>query len=104
MYNIFFNSIIFISIFFLGFISLTGFGKLVINENNYKSNNFFEIQIFGSINLLIIGYVVNLIFGTNYILNILIFLIGIYLYFFYKKKLNTVNLKKILILLLLFFL
>ncbi len=103
MYNIFFNSIIFISIFFLGFISLTGFGKLVINENNYKSNNFFEIQIFGSINLLIIGYVVNLIFGTNYILNILIFLIGIYLYFFYKKKLNTVNLKKILILLLLFF-
>ncbi len=99
MYNILLDLIIFISIFFLGFISLSGFGKLTVNENKYRSNNYFELQIFGSINLLIVGYSINLFFGTNYLINISIFSIGLFLYFFYKLKLNTVSLTKILILL-----
>ena len=100
MTNFFLNFLLFISIYIFGFLSLSGFGKVLINQNN-NSKNFFDLQIFGTIFLLVFSYFLYLTIGTSYILNILILFLGILSYFFYKKELNQVKLIYLLVLLLL---
>jgi len=97
---IFFKILLFILIYFFGYFSVIGFGKLFINNKNLYSNfNFFDLQIFGTILLLILSYLIYLTIGTNFIINILIFLLGILFYFFYKKNLNKIKITNLAILL-----
>ena len=64
------------------FYSVTGYGKLISNKNS----NFFDLQIEGTIVLLIIGYTIYLSVGINILLNSLIFIIGLILFFLYNNK------------------
>ncbi len=98
MIDFFLNFSLFISIYMLGFFSVSGFGKLFLRKNNIH-NNFFDLQIFGTIILLIISYLIYLTIGTSFIINIFIFLFGLLIYFFYKKGLNNVKTTQLLALL-----
>ncbi len=64
------------------FYSVTGYGKIISNKNS----NFFDLQIDGTIVLLIIGYGIYLTVGINIFLNSLIFITGLILFFLYNKK------------------
>ena len=103
MINFFLNFSLFILIYIFGFLSVSGFGKLFIKKNNinYNHNNFFDLQIFGTIILLVISYLIYLTIGTNHIINIFILFLGLLIYFFYKKELNKVKVVYLLALLLL---
>ena len=103
MTNFFLNFSLFILIYIFGFLSVSGFGKLFIKKNNitYNHNNFFDLQIFGAIILLVISYLIYLTIGTNHIINIFILFLGLLIYFFYKKELNKVKVIYLLALLLL---
>ena len=82
MLNILFNTTLFflISIFF--YLSISGYGKILIK----RTNNFFELTFFGLLIKIIIGYIIYVTIGTNEFINILLIIIGLVLYFFYKKK------------------
>ncbi len=100
METIFLNILLFILIYSLGYFSVCGFGKFFINSKNLSNNfNFFDLQIFGTILLLILSYLIYLTIGTNFIINIFIFFLGIIFYFFYKKNLNKIKTVNLIILL-----
>ena len=87
--------LLFVSIYILGFFSIIGYGKFFVSTKNTNNNhtNFFDLQIFGSMGLLILSYLIYLSIGTNFIINILIFFLGILFYFFYKKDFNKIKIK-----------
>ena len=93
----------FLSLTFL--LSISGFGKFLVSLNDYKKENFnfFELLIYGLIFQTIIGFFLYITTGTNEYLNILLLIIGLFLYFFYKKKLNQIQIKHLLLLLILIF-
>ena len=93
--------LLFVSIYILGFFSIIGYGKFFVSTKNTNNNhtNFFDLQIFGSMGLLILSYLIYLSIGTNFIINILIFFLGILFYFFYKKDFNKIKIKYLIILL-----
>ena len=105
MINFFLNFSLFISIYIFGFLSVSGFGKLLIKKNNIKNinSNFFDLQIFGTIILLIFSYLIYVTIGTNFIINIFIIFFGFLIYFFYKKELNKIKIIHLITLLLLIF-
>ena len=88
------NFVLFVSIYLIGFLSVSGFGKLFVNKNNlnYNKGNFFDLQIFGTIVLLVSSYLIYITIGTNHFINIFILFFGVIIYFFYKKDLNRVKL------------
>ena len=89
------NLFVFFVISLVYFYSLTGYGKILIN----KSSNFFDLQIDGTIILLLTGYFLYLSIGINQATNFLILTLGIIFFFFYKKGISTIKLKYIFILL-----
>ncbi len=94
------NILLFILIYVSGYFSVVGFGKIFINTKNLDQNfNFFDLQVFGTILLLIFSYLLYLTIGTNFTINIIIFILGILFYFFYKKNLNKIKIKSLLIIL-----
>ena len=100
-----FETIIFYLLSSIYFFSLSGFGKLLINYNLQKNSNFnfFELFIFGLIVTTIVGFLLNISFGSNEYFNIINLLIGLLLFFFYKKEFNQINLRYIFLLLFLIF-
>ena len=89
---------VFVLIYLAGYFSLFGIG-ILLSKNIFKFNNnqnYFEFPIYGSILILILGYILHLSIGINYYLNIIICIFGLYLCKFYISKFDN---KKILILL-----
>ena len=87
------------------FISSSGYGKILISflSTQSKNVNYFELNLFGNIFYLIIGYSLYLTSSFNPIFNTILFFLGIGVYFFYEKNLNIISLKKIIFYLSLFF-
>ncbi len=81
------------------FYSVTGFGKLISNENS----NFFDYQLDGTIILLLIGYFLYLSIGFNLFVNSIFFFSGVILYFFLKKNNSKIKLKYLCLLTILIF-
>ena len=87
--EIFFNLIVFYIVTLLFFLSLSGYGKILLNFIFDKKSNYnlFEISIFGLIFYLIIGYLSYFTIGLNSYLNLFLLLGGIFsFYFFFNKK------------------
>ena len=87
MIDIYFNLIIFFIVSILYFFSIIGFGKTIIKKNS----NYFEAYLDGTILTLIIGYLIYITYGTNLIINITIFCIGLILYFKINKELKSIK-------------
>lgn len=81
------------------FYSVSGYGKLI---DNIKTN-IFEKFIIGNLVLLLIGYLIYLTIGTNFIINITIIFLGFIFFLFYKKEQDTAEFKNVLLLLILTF-
>jgi hypothetical protein len=99
--NLILNTVVFFFISLAYFYSLTGYGKLLI-ENNFSinnKNNFFELPIFGLIIKIIIGFVIYIFIGTNFLINVFLFIFGLFLYFFYKKEFNNIKFYYVILLL-----
>ena len=98
--NLFLNTFLFFFISIAYFYSRTGYGKLLI-ENNFSINNsnFFELPIFGLIIKIILGFIIYIFIGTNFLINILLFILGLFFYFLYKKKLNKIKFYYVILLL-----
>ena len=94
-----FKLVLFFSISVLYFYSLTGFGKVLSNHNS----NFFDLQLNGTIVLLLIGYFLYISIGINIFLNSIILLSGIILFFVYEKNNFTIKFKYIFLLFCLIF-
>ena len=91
-----FKTILFFFIALLYFYSVSGYGKLIYGNYPKKVNyNFFEIFIFGLIFQIILGFLIHLSFGTSEYFNTFILILGLILYFFYKKELNKISFKYI---------
>ncbi len=105
MIIVFGKTIVYFFLCLIYFYSITGYGKLLVNLNTTKINrfNFFELSIFGIIFQLIIGYFIYISIGTNFFINVVILITGLVLYFLYKKELNQVHIKYIILLLLVTF-
>jgi hypothetical protein len=101
--KIFFNLIAFYTITLFFFLSLSGYGKILLNLIFDKKSNYnlFEISIFGLIFYLIIGYLLYFTIGFNSYLNLFLLLGGIFsfYYFFSKKDFNYIFRSSFLILL-----
>ena len=99
------NTLIFFIIYIVCFLSISGYGKLVTNifHKEELKINYFELSILGNIFFLIISFLIYISYGFNLYLNFFVFFFGLIIYFFYKKKLNTISLKKITLYLFLFF-
>jgi len=101
--EIFFNLIIFYIVTLAFFLSLSGYGKILLILIFDKKFNYnpFEISIFGLIFYLIIGYLSYFTIGFNSYLNLYLLLGGIFLfyYLFNKKHFNYILRSSFLILL-----
>jgi hypothetical protein len=98
------STLIFLLIYVAGFLSISGFGKLILIKNNFGSReNFFEFGIYGFLLLLILSYFIQFILGGSYLVNILIFVTGLALYFLFKSKKNKIKTHFIFLFLLVFF-
>ena len=101
--EIFFNLIIFYIVSLLFFLSLSGYGKILLTLIFDKKFNYnpFEISIFGLIFYLIIGYLSYITIGFNSYLNLFLLLSGIYFFYysFDKKDFNYIFRSSFLILL-----
>jgi hypothetical protein len=101
--EIFFNLIIFYIVTLLFFLSLSGYGKILLTLIFDKKFNYnpFEISIFGLIFYLIIGYLSYITIGFNSYLNLFLLLSGIYFFYysFDKKDFNYIFRSSFLILL-----
>ena len=69
------------------FYSLTGYGKIL----STKDSNYFDLQLDGTIILLLLSYLIYVTIGTNLTLNIIIIVSGLILYLNYKVELNTLK-------------
>mgnify|MGYP006078480603 FL=1 len=105
MSKIILDLILFYLFYLFFFISSSGYGKIIINFLSIRSKdiNYFELNLFGNIFYLMLGYILYLTSSFNPIFNIVLFLFGTGAYFFYKNYLNTISLKRISLYLLLFF-
>ena len=92
--DLYLNLIIFFIVSFLYFWSVVGYGKIIVNKNS----NYFETYLDGTILLLVISYTIYLSIGTNIIINVIIILIGLILYFFNKKTFISIRTKNIFLL------
>ena len=101
--EIFFNLIVFYIVTLLFFLSLSGYGKILLTLIFDKKFNYnpFEISIFGLIFYLIIGYLSYITIGFNSYLNLFLLLSGIYFFYysFDKKDFNYIFRSSFLILL-----
>ena len=101
--EIFFNLIVFYTVTLLFFLSLSGYGKILLILIFDKKFNYnpFEISIFGLIFYLIIGYLLYFTIGFNSYLNLFLLLVGISFFynFFNKKNFNYIFRSSFLILL-----
>jgi hypothetical protein len=89
--DLYLKLILFFIVSFLYFWSVTGYGKIIANKNS----NYFEIYLDGTILLLILSYIIYLTIGTNLIINTIIILIGLILYFFNDKIFRSITNKSI---------
>lgn len=96
MPDLYFRVIIFFIASLLYFYSVAGYGKIITDKNS----NYFETYLDGTILLLVLSYLIYVTFGTNLIINILIILIGLILYFKLNKEFKTIKNKNIIFLLL----
>ncbi len=105
MVLIFFKTIFYFFLSITYIYSIAGYGKILVNTkiSEKKTLNFFELKIYGLILQIFIAYVLHLTIGTSEYINIIILLVGLILYFFYKKNLNQISFKYILLLLILIF-
>ena len=105
MTKIILDLILFYLFYLFFFISSSGYGKILISflSTQSKNVNYFELNLFGNIFYLIIGYCLYLTSSFNPIFNIILFFLGIGIYFFFEKNLNIISLKKIIFYLSLFF-
>ncbi|MDC1378847.1 hypothetical protein N8267_03140, partial [Pelagibacteraceae bacterium] len=69
------------------FYSLTGYGKIL----GTKDSNYFDLQLDGTIILLLLSYLIYITIGTNLTLNIIIFVAGLILYLNHKVELNSLK-------------
>ena len=69
------------------FYSLTGYGKIL----GTKDSNYFDLQLDGTIILLLLSYLIYITVGTNLTLNILIIIAGLILYLKHKVELNSLK-------------
>ncbi len=99
MIELIFKLLLFYILSLAYFYSVTGYGKLISNKNS----NFFELQLDGTIVLLLIGYIFYLSIGINGLLNCIIVFFGFILFFFHKKKNVIVKFNYILLLFILLF-
>ena len=90
------KTIFFLTISFIYFFSTIGYGKIIANKNS----NYFEAYLNGTITLLIISYLFYVTLGTNSIINIVILLVGLILYFKFYKENTDIKKKYIFYLLL----
>ena len=93
------NTLLYFCISVVYFYSITGYGKYFFNQ----SSNFFDYQLDGTIILLLIGYFLYLSIGINILLNSIIILSGLLLFFINKTKKTTVEFKYIFLLIFLIF-
>ena len=91
-----FELILFFSLTLVYFYSLSGYGKILFNENK----NFFDLQLNGTIILLLVSYSLYLSIGINLLINTIILFFGLVLFFIYKKKINSIKFRYILLLIL----
>ena len=105
MIIVFLKTIVYFFLSLIYFYSITGYGKLLANPNFIRKDsfNFFELPIFGIIVQLIGGYFIYLTIGTNFFINTALIILGLILFFFYKKELNRVNIKHIVLIFFLIF-
>ena len=89
--DLYLKLILFFVLSILYFWSVSGYGQIITNKNS----NYFETYLDGTILLLILSYTIYLSIGTNFIINIIILLIGLILFFFNKKILRSINKKNI---------
>ena len=98
--DLYLKLVLFFIISILYFWSVTGYGKIITNNNS----NYFETYFDGTILLLILSYIIYVTTGTNLIINILIIVIGLYLNFFNTKIFKNITHKSFLLLFLSIFL
>ena len=91
MIELFTKTIIFFTISFVYFFSIIGYGKFIVN----KKSNYFEAYLDGTILLLILSYFIYITSGTNLLVNIVILLVGLILYFKFCKKFTGIKKKNI---------
>ena len=96
MIDLYSKVIILFVISFVYFFSIVGYGKVILN----KDSNYFEAYFDGTILLLLISYLIYITSGTNHIINIIILLFGLILYFKFYKELKSIKYKYIIYLLL----
>jgi hypothetical protein len=78
----------------LYFWSVSGYGKFITNENS----NYFETYFNGTILILILSYIIYLTTGTNLIINAIVIITGLILYFLSKKKFKIITKKSFFLL------
>ena len=96
MLDLYFRLIFFLIASLLYFYSVAGYGKIITNKNS----NYFETYLDGTILLLILSYLIYVTFGTNLIINILIILVGLILYFKLNKEFKNIKSRNVILLLL----
>ena len=100
---VFFDLIALYIVTLLFFLSLSGYGKILLNLifDKKSNDNIYEISIFGLIFYLIIGYLLYFTIGFNSYLNLFLLLGGVcsFYYSFNKKDLNYIFRYSFLILL-----
>lgn len=102
------NSIQNLFIFFLFnlffFISTLGYGKFLIHFLKLEkiNLNYFEPVFFGLISYLILGFVFYNTFGNSYYSNIVVLIVGIFLFLFYRN-ISLPSIRKIIFFLIIFF-
>jgi hypothetical protein len=98
---LYFKTLIFFLFSILYFFSSVGFGKILVKNSSFQklTFNFFELFIYGLIVQIVFGFLFYISFGTNEFINLLILILGLFLYYFYKKDLNKINFKYIFALL-----
>lgn len=97
MINFYLDTILFYLVTVLFFFSLSGYGKFVFSLLNFSKTelNFFELNFLGNIFYLILGFTISISIGHNIYLNLSVAFFGLLLFFFYKKNLNVISLKKV---------
>ena len=84
--DLYLKLILFFIISILYFWSVTGYGKILTNNNS----NYFETYLDGTILLLILSYIIYLTIGTNLIINSTILFIGLFLNFFNTRIFKSI--------------
>ena len=97
MINFYLDSLLFYIATVFFFLTASGYGKIIFSYLKFSKTelNFFELNFFGNVFYLILGFILSISIGFSLYLNLSIAFIGLFLFFFYKRELNTINIKKI---------